>query len=86
MRCINSEAFLRKHCIIVSYFETFHCFVSNVSLTYIKYFRGGSSMFPGMPNRLQKDIQSRYFKDILNGDKSRVNKCRINVEAPRYVM
>jgi len=44
---------------------------------------GGSSMFPGMPNRLHKDIQNRYLKDILQGDETRLKKCKINVEAPR---
>lgn len=40
-------------------------------------------MFPGMPNRLQKDIQNRYLNEILKGDKSRLKKCKVNVEAPR---
>ena len=43
---------------------------------------GGSSMFPGMPNRLQKDIQERYLRDILQGDESRLKKFPINVESP----
>lgn len=43
---------------------------------------GGSSMFPGMPMRLQKDIRKRYFDDILKGDNSRLRKIRINIEAP----
>ena len=40
-------------------------------------------MFPGMANRLQKDIQKRYLNDILKGDRTRLKKFKINVEAPR---
>jgi|AntRauTorckE5430_2_1112549.scaffolds.fasta_scaffold04311_5 actin-related protein 2 len=40
-------------------------------------------MFPGMPNRLQKDIEDRYINEILQGDESRLKKCKINIEAPR---
>lgn len=40
-------------------------------------------MFPGMSNRLQNDIQHRYLNEILQGDESRLKKCKINVEAPR---
>ena len=39
-------------------------------------------MFPGMPNRLQNELEKRYFKDILKEDESRVKKFKINVEAP----
>ncbi len=39
-------------------------------------------MFPGMPMRLESGVRKRYFDDILNGDNGRVNKCRIQVEAP----
>ena len=39
-------------------------------------------MFPGMPMRLQSEIRQRYYNEILKGDETRVNKCRIQVEAP----
>ena len=45
---------------------------------------GGSSMFPGIPVRLQRDIRKRYNDDILKGDESRMRKFRINVEAPTH--
>lgn len=45
---------------------------------------GGSSMFPGMPNRIQKEIRQKYFKDILKEDQNRVNKCKIRIEAPSH--
>lgn len=28
---------------------------------------GGSSMYPGLPTRLEKDIRDRFFKDVLKG-------------------
>lgn len=29
---------------------------------------GGSSMYPGLPSRLEKDIKDRYLSEILKGD------------------
>ena len=43
---------------------------------------GGSSMYPGLPSRLEKDIKARYLKDILKGDKSRLNKLKLRIEDP----
>jgi actin-related protein 2 len=28
---------------------------------------GGSSMYPGLPSRLEKDIKDRYMNEILKG-------------------
>lgn len=33
---------------------------------------GGSTMYPGLPSRLEHDIRQRYLRDILKGDKSRL--------------
>lgn len=33
---------------------------------------GGSTMYPGLPSRLEKDIKELYLKRVLNGDKSRL--------------
>ncbi len=43
---------------------------------------GGSSMYPGLPSRLEKDIQTRYLNEILKGDKKRLNKIKIRIEDP----
>ena len=43
---------------------------------------GGSSMYPGLPTRLEKDIKARYLKDILKGDKSRLNRLKLRIEDP----
>jgi actin-related protein len=29
---------------------------------------GGSSMYPGLPTRLEKDIKDRYLKEVLKGE------------------
>ena len=39
-------------------------------------------MFPGMSNRIQNDIQQLYLDKILKGDRSRLKKVKVNVEAP----
>ncbi|GAB9473851.1 hypothetical protein Gpo141_00010997 [Globisporangium polare] len=43
---------------------------------------GGSSMYPGLPSRLEKDIKDRYLKDVLKGDKSRLSKFRLRINDP----
>ena len=43
---------------------------------------GGSSMYPGLPSRLEKDLKDRYLKDVLRGDKSRLAKLKLRIEDP----
>ena len=43
---------------------------------------GGSSMYPGLPSRLEKDIKERYLKEILKGNVDRMKKFKINIEDP----
>lgn len=43
---------------------------------------GGSSMYPGLPSRLEKDIKARYLKDVLKGDKTRLSKFRLHIDDP----
>ncbi|OQS04115.1 actin [Thraustotheca clavata] len=43
---------------------------------------GGSTMYPGLPSRLEKDIKDRYLKDVLRGDKSRLSKFRLRINDP----
>ena len=37
---------------------------------------GGSTMYPGLPSRIEHDIRQRYLRDILKGDKSRLGVSR----------
>lgn len=34
---------------------------------------GGSSMYPGLPSRLEKEMKQLYLTSVLNGDPSRLN-------------
>jgi len=43
---------------------------------------GGSSMYPGLPSRLEKDIRDRYLKDVLKGKEAGLKKFKIKIEDP----
>lgn len=34
---------------------------------------GGSSMYPGLPSRLEKEMKQLYLSQVLHGDPSRLN-------------
>jgi len=43
---------------------------------------GGSTMYPGLPTRCEKDLKDRYLKEVLRGDKKRLHKFRLGIEDP----
>jgi actin-related protein 2 len=43
---------------------------------------GGSTMYPGLPSRLEHDLRNRYLKDILKGDAKRLSKFPLKIEDP----
>mmetsp|Transcript_35328 Transcript_35328/g.100359 ORF Transcript_35328/g.100359 Transcript_35328/m.100359 type:complete len:393 (+) Transcript_35328:153-1331(+) len=43
---------------------------------------GGTTMFPGFSSRLERDIRKLYLDKVLQGDKSRANKFKCQVEDP----
>jgi len=43
---------------------------------------GGTTMFPGLSSRLEKDIRALYLKHVLQGDTTRTNKFKCHVEDP----
>lgn len=43
---------------------------------------GGSSMYPGLPSRLEKDIKDRYLREVLKGNTDRMKKFKIKIEDP----
>jgi actin-related protein 2 len=43
---------------------------------------GGSSMYPGLPSRLEKDIKDRYQREILQGSAEKMKKFKIKIEDP----
>jgi len=38
---------------------------------------GGSSMYPGLPSRLEKEMKQLYLTRVLSGDPSRLNVRRL---------
>jgi len=43
---------------------------------------GGSTMYPGLPSRLEKEMRELYLNDVLKGDVSRLNKFKLRIEDP----
>jgi actin-related protein 2 len=43
---------------------------------------GGSTMYPGLPSRLEREIKQLYLQNVLKGDTSRLSKFRIRIEDP----
>jgi len=43
---------------------------------------GGSSMYPGLPSRLEKEMKQLYLTRVLNGDPTRLNRFKIRIEDP----
>jgi actin-related protein 2 len=43
---------------------------------------GGSTMYPGLPSRLEKEMKSLYLKHVLKGDKTRLAKFKLRIEDP----
>ncbi|KAJ3885801.1 hypothetical protein GG344DRAFT_91159 [Lentinula edodes] len=42
----------------------------------------GSSIYPSLPSRLEKEMKQLYLMRVLNGDPSRLNKFKIRIEDP----
>ena len=43
---------------------------------------GGSSMYPGLPSRLEKEMKQLYLLRVLQGDGSRLANFKIRIEDP----
>ncbi|ORY33519.1 actin family [Naematelia encephala] len=43
---------------------------------------GGSSMYPGFPSRLEKEMKQLYMSRVLGGDGSRLKNFKIRIEDP----
>jgi len=43
---------------------------------------GGSTMFAGLPSRLEKEMKELYLEKVLKGDKSRLSKFKLRIEDP----
>eukprot|EP00823_Brevimastigomonas_motovehiculus_P008175 TRINITY_DN7454_c0_g1_i1.p1 TRINITY_DN7454_c0_g1~~TRINITY_DN7454_c0_g1_i1.p1 ORF type:complete len:394 (-),score=87.24 TRINITY_DN7454_c0_g1_i1:506-1666(-) len=43
---------------------------------------GGTTMFPGLTTRLEKEMKRQYLQRILKGDKERLKKFKLRIEDP----
>lgn len=43
---------------------------------------GGSTMYPGLPSRLEREIKQLYLERVLKGDVDRLSKFKIRIEDP----
>lgn len=39
-------------------------------------------MISGLPDRISNDLKKLYLENVLHGDTSRLNKFKVNIEAP----
>lgn len=47
---------------------------------------GGSTMYPGLPSRLEKDVTDLYLERVLKGDTSRLSVKFINYRASNFIV
>mgnify|MGYP002477092681 FL=1 len=43
---------------------------------------GGSSMYPGLPSRLEKELKQLWYTRVLKNDPSRLDKFKVRIEDP----
>ncbi|RAO66125.1 uncharacterized protein BHQ10_002137 [Talaromyces amestolkiae] len=43
---------------------------------------GGSSMYPGLPSRLEKELKQLWLTKVLQGNPERLNKFKVRIEDP----
>eukprot|EP00245_Coleochaete_scutata_P008171 TRINITY_DN2434_c0_g1_i2.p1 TRINITY_DN2434_c0_g1~~TRINITY_DN2434_c0_g1_i2.p1 ORF type:complete len:387 (-),score=85.90 TRINITY_DN2434_c0_g1_i2:627-1787(-) len=43
---------------------------------------GGTSMYPGLPSRLEKELRERYLTHVLRGHREGLRKLRLRIEDP----
>jgi len=43
---------------------------------------GGSTMYPGLPSRLEREIKQLYLARVLKGDVTRLNNFKVRIEDP----
>eukprot|EP01137_Pigoraptor_chileana_P016677 Opistho-2@6045 len=43
---------------------------------------GGTTMYPGMPSRLEREMKQLYLERVLKGDTSKLSKFKIRIEDP----
>jgi len=64
------------NCINSADLDTRSAFYSHIVLS------GGSTMYPGLPSRLEKDIRMYYAERVAKGNKDVINKFKCKIEDP----
>lgn len=64
------------NCINASAIDTRAEFYKHIVLS------GGSTMYPGLPGRMEKEIKELYLKKVLKGDESKLSKFKLRIEYP----
>jgi len=63
-------------CIIKADIDTRGEFYNHIVLS------GGSSMYPGLPSRLERELKRLYLEKVLKGDKTHLAKFKCRIEDP----
>ena len=56
--------------------------VASFNLVSPSVLSGGSTMYPGLPSRLEREIKQLYLERVLKGDTERLSKFKIRIEDP----
>ena len=43
---------------------------------------GGTTMYPGLPSRLERELKQLYLERVLKGDTDRLSKFKMRIEDP----
>jgi len=64
------------NCIMAADLDTRSEFFQHIVLS------GGTSMYPGLPSRLEKELRELYLKRVLKGDEARLKNWKLRIEDP----
>jgi len=67
--------------------QLFNCIMSADLDTRAEFFQhivlsGGTSMYPGLPSRIEKELRELYLKRVLKGDEARLKNWKLRIEDP----
>uniref|UniRef100_A0A673IK62 Actin-related protein 2-A-like n=1 Tax=Sinocyclocheilus rhinocerous TaxID=307959 RepID=A0A673IK62_9TELE len=61
---------------LVSLYKSIQKFYKHIVLS------GGSTMYPGLPSRLERELKQLYLERVLKGDVDKLSKFKIRIEDP----
>jgi len=64
------------NCIMAADLDTRSEFFQHIVLS------GGTSMYPGLPSRIEKELRELYLKRVLKGDEARLKNWKLRIEDP----